>query len=440
MEGEKHWTSYALSGIKWFVHKPLGPERSRTMSAPSITPYFPFARVKVVDQTVHLDTQIPGTIICLEPDRRFRPLCHSCGTPSGVHSAGLRRVVRDLAVGPAQTFLHVQYRRVWCPACGKAGVEKLSFVAPGKRITYRMARYAYELCKLMTVQDVARHLDLDPKTVKAVDKHFLQQEFGGTDCDGLRVLAVDEINFGHGHAGYMSVVLDYLTGRVVWMGEGRKSQTLDGFFAGMNQQQKDAIEAVAMDMWEAYVKSVKENCPQAKIVFDFFHVVKGYGQVIDHVRRREYRKADKAQRAFIKGSRYLLLSNRHNLRPEQATRLDRLLAVNEPLSAVYILKDQLKVIYRQTSRQWAKRALEQWCELAAGVDHPLMRRFIGRLRHFQDGILNHCEYPIHTSKLEGVNNKIKVIRRKAYGFHDPQYFALKVKQASPGTKPTTETG
>ena len=410
------------------------------MSSLSIAPYFPFARVKVVSQAVHLDCRPPGALVHLAPDRRFRPLCHDCGAPAPVHSAGLRRVVRDLNMGPAQTFLHVEYRRVWCPDCGRARVEKLSFVDPSKRITQRLARYIYELCKVMTVQDVARHLDLDPKTVKAVDKRFLQEEFGRTDCAGLRILALDEISLSHGQQGYMSVVLDYLSGRVVWMGEGRRAESLDAFFAIMSQDQKDAIEAVAMDMWEAYVSAVRKHCPQAKIVFDLFHVVKAYGEVIDEVRRQEYKKAAAHQRAYIKGSRYLLLSNRDNLRPEQAARLDELLAVNQRLCAVYILKDQLKAIYRYSSRPWAKKALEQWCRLAAQVDHPLMGRFIRRLQFFQEGILNHCEYPIGTSKLEGVNNKIKVIKRKAYGFHDPHYFALKVKQAIPGTKPTTETG
>jgi transposase len=410
------------------------------MSAPSIAPYFPFARVKVVGQTAHLESPVPSTIIRLEPDRRFRPLCHACGRPGNVHSAGLLRMVRDLAVGPAQTYLQVQYRRVWCPACRRAGVEKLSFAAPGKRITYRLARFSHELCKVMTVRDVAGHLGLDPKTVKAIDKLFLEEEFGRTDYEGLKILAVDEINFGHGHQGYMTVVLDYLTGRVVWMGKGRTGQTLDGFFAGMSPEQKGAIQAVAVDMWEPFIKSIKEHCPLAKIVFDFFHVVKGYGEVIDHVRRREYRKAGPRQRALIKGSRYLLLSNRQNLRPEQTARLDDLMAANATLSAVYILKDQLKLLYGHTSRQAAKAELDQWCALAAQVAHPLMRRFIGRLRCFEYGILNHCEFPIHTSKLEGVNNKIKAIRRRAYGFHDPDYFALKVKQAFPARKSTTETG
>jgi transposase len=410
------------------------------MSALSVAAYFPFARVKLVSQNVHLDCHPSATLIRLEPDRRYRPVCSDCGQEGTVHSAGLRRHIRDLNMGQAQTLLHVEYRRVWCSACDKARVERLDFADPSQRITHRMAQYVYGLCKLMTIQDVARHLDLDPKTVKAVDKRFLQQEFGGTDYQGLRILAVDEISLRHGQNGYMTVVLDYLTGRVAWVGEGRKAETLDAFFTGMTDQQKQAIEAVAMDMLEAFVKSVQNNCPQARIVFDLFHLVKGYGQVIDEVRRQEYKKAEKNQRAFIKGSRYLLLSNRDNLRADQQSRLDELLAINQRLCSVYVLKDQLKAIYQYQSRSWAKRALEQWCAMAEEVDHPLMRRFIGRLRFFEYGILNHCEYPIGTSKLEGVNNKIKVIKRKAYGFHDSEYFALKVKQALPGNKLTTEMG
>jgi transposase len=367
------------------------------MSSLSIAAYFPFARVKVVSQAVHLDCHPSGTLIRLVPDQRFRPVCHDCGQAGRVHSAGLRRTLRDLNVGPAQTFLHVEYRRVWCAACGKAKVEQLGFADPSQRLTHRLARYVYDLCKAMTVQDVARHLDLDPKTVKAIDKHFLQQDFGRTDYNGLRILAIDEISLTHGQHGYMTVVLDYLTGRVVWMGQGRKTETLDPFFLGMTPEQKKAIQAVALDMWEAFIRSVKTHCPQARIVFDLFHLVKGYGDVIDAIRREEYKKASPDQRSFIKGSRYLLLSNRENLQPDQQARLEDLLAVNRRLSAVYILKDQLKAIYRHQDRAQAKQALDQWCALAAQVDHPLLRRFISRLRFFEYGILNHCDYPISSA-------------------------------------------
>ncbi len=102
--------------------------------------------------------------------------------------------------------------------------------------------------------------------------------------------------------------------------------------------------------------------------------------------------------------------------------------MNETLSAVYILKDALKAIYAKKTRLAAKRALNQWCRMAETIDHPMMKKYIGRLRFFEYGILNHCDYPIGTSKLEGVNNKIKVIKRKAYGFHDERYFALKIIQ------------
>jgi transposase len=395
--------------------------------------------MKVTAHHPHLELDQPSTLVHMAPDYRYRPRCQECGRPGHIHAQGLRRFIRDLDLGPAQTFLHVEYRRVWCPACQQAKVEQLSFADAGQRITHRLAHYIYELCKVMTVEDVARHLELNPKTVKAVDKHFLQQEYGDTDGTGLRILAIDEIAVRKGHH-YMTVVLDYETGRVVWMGEDRDKQTLDEFFAELSTDQKQAIEAVAMDMWEPYINRIQHHCPQARIVFDLFHVVKAFGQVIDRIRRDEMRKGRRQATSYLKGSRYLLLKNPENLSSGQRIRLRNLLSTNERLNAVYILKDQLKMIYRYRRRGWAKKALDQWCALAAEVDHPAMDQFIKRLRFFEYGILNHCAYAIGTSALEGVNNKIKVIKRKAYGFHDPDYFAWKVKQALPGQKSTTETG
>ena len=411
------------------------------MSGLSIARYFPYARSKVVSQNVHLSLQTPAALIRLQPDRRCRPICPVCGSPGAVHTHGLQRWIRDLNLGPAQTLLQVEYRRTWCPRCRKAKVERLSFADPGQRITHRLARAIYDLCKVMTIQDVARHFDLDPKTVKAVDQHFLQQESGQTDYENLRLLAIDEIAVRKGQSGYMTVVLDHATGRVVWMAEGRRRETLDAFFAGMSPTQKQVIQAVALDMWEPFIASVQTHCPQAAIVFDLFHLVKAFAEVIDEVRREEVRQAaSRPESRFLKGSRYLLLKNRTNLRPGERVRLRELLAANERLSAVYMLKDQLKMIYDYRQKQAAKKALDQWCMRAEEVDHPWMRRFIGRLRFFEYGILNHCRYPIGTSPLEGVNNKIKVIKRKAYGFHDSEYFALKVKQALPGRETFTEMG
>ena len=170
--------------------------------------------------------------------------------------------------------------------------------------------------------------------------------------------------------------------------------------------------------------------PQAKIVFDLFHVVANFNRVIDKVRNSEYRKASKEDKAVYKGTKYLLLKNRNNLKDQsQRQHLKQLLALNETISTVMILKEKLKYIWTYRSKTWATKAFDYWCSLARSINHPSVNAFAKMLQRHQYGILNHCDYAIHTGKLEGVNNKIKVIKRKAYGFHDLRYFTLKIYQA-----------
>jgi transposase len=239
---------------------------------------------------------------------------------------------------------------------------------------------------------------------------------------------IDEIAVRRGHC-YMTVVADYFTGRVVWMGPGRDKTTLGAFFATMSDPQKRAIEAVAMDMWDPYINRVRFHCPQAKIVFDFFHLVQAFGKVIDKVRRREYHKANTSGRKVLKGSRYVLLKNEDNLTDRQRNHLRSILALNKTLSTMYVLKDQLKLLYFYSDRKRVQQALETWCQMAETITYPEVKAFVKRLQRHAYGIINHADYPIGTSPLEGMNNKIKVIKRKAYGFHDIEYFVLKVKQA-----------
>ncbi len=170
--------------------------------------------------------------------------------------------------------------------------------------------------------------------------------------------------------------------------------------------------------------------PQAQIVFDLFHVVANFNRVIDKVRNSEYRKASEEDKAVYKGTKFLLLKNRRNLNSqEQRQHLKALLALNETISTVMILKETLKHIWTYRSRAWAAKSLDSWCSLARSINHPSVNAFANMLERHRYGILNHCDYPIHTGKLEGVNNKIKVIKRKAYGFHDLHYFTLKIYQA-----------
>jgi transposase len=159
-------------------------------------------------------------------------------------------------------------------------------------------------------------------------------------------------------------------------------------------------------------------------------VVANFNRVIDKVRNSEYHKASKQDKAVYKGSKYLLLKNRKNLKTqEQRQHLKELLALNETINTVMILKEALKHIWTYRYRAWAAKALDNWCSLARSLNHPSVNAFVKTLQRYRYGILNHCDHPIHTGKLEGVNNKIKVIKRKAYGFHDLRYFTLKIYQA-----------
>jgi len=395
------------------------------MSTLSIAAYFPFSRAKVSGQSVAPECDV--AFIDIEPDLRFTPRCHQCGSPAPrVHSSHTR-AVRDLNFATARVWLRYSYRKVVCPSCEQVVVEDLELVGPWQRITHRLARLVHELCKVLSITDVAGHLGLDWKTVRAIDKAVLEGQYGQTHYEGLRLLAVDEIALKKGHS-YMTVVIDYESGRVVWMGEGRRKETLREFFAGMTDAQKAGLEAIAMDMHEPYVQAVAESVPHVKVVFDLFHVVAAFGRVIDKVRLSEYRKASARDREVIKGSKYLLLK-RSLSSPEHRRHLKDLLALNETLSQVYILRDLLARIWGYHYRAWAAKALQAWCALAREVGHPELVQFARSLERHREGILNHCEYPIHNSKLEGINNKIKLIKRQAYGFRDERYFMLKVKQA-----------
>jgi transposase len=231
----------------------------------------------------------------------------------------------------------------------------------------------------------------------------------------------------------MTSVLNFETGRLVWMGQDRKKQTLQRFFAELSPEQLASIEAIALDMSGAYRQAILETCPHAAMVYDFFHVVAKYGrEVIDRVRLDESKKQSEIGRRYIKGSRYLLLRNEENLRSDQQEQLQELLSMNEALNTVYVLKDQLKQLFTYRCPDRARRALHQWCNLATASGLPPLQRFALGLLNHADGIINHARYPIHTGVLEGIHNKIKVIKRQAYGFRDDHYFFLKVKAAFPG--------
>jgi transposase len=229
------------------------------MSGLTIAPYFPFRRLKILGQSVAPEARVAR--IQAAPDNRFQPVCHHCGKKAAAVHSWTGRSVRDLDMGGTRIWIDCRYRKLHCERCRRIVTEELELFDPYLRITRRLAAYIHELCRWMTVRDVAWHLGLDWKTVKTVDKLFLEAHYGQPDYEGLRILAVDEISIRKGHR-YLTVVLDYETGRVVYVGKARKARTLMRFFNQLSAGQRKAIEAVVMDMWDPYIKAVKKNCPR----------------------------------------------------------------------------------------------------------------------------------------------------------------------------------
>ena len=373
-------------------------------------------------------------VIRLEPTRKWMR-CSRCGSRSqSVHDTTSRRV-RDLPLFDWDVVLIVPRRRLWCEHCGGPHLEELDWLSPHRRVTRRLEDAVSRLCGAMPLSQVAQFYGLGWHTVKAIDQAALQRQVSEPDWTDIEYLGMDEFALHKGHR-YATVIIEPLRRQVLWVGAGRSREAIRPFFEDLSETTRRQIKAVVMDMNTAFDLEVQAHCPNAEVVYDLFHVVAKYGrEVIDRVRVDEanrLRHQPKA-RKVVKSARWLLLRNRDNLAdPEQEVRLDELLAANQTLMTVYVLKDDLKRLWAYRHAGYAKRLWEAWYGRALESRIAPLVRFAKRLRPYLDGILAHTRHPLHTSVLEGINNRIKVIKRMAYGFRDEAYFFLKIRAAFPG--------
>ena len=355
-----------------------------------------------------------------------------CGRISHLrHDHRLRRV-RDLPFGPyfVTRIVFEQYR-VSCKTCGIV-TEALDFVAPRVTYTKRLAASVALSCQeIRSLKAVAQQYQLHWETVKNIDKQALEERLPQEGDTDATLLAVDEFSIKKRHQ-YATTVANVQTSEVLFVGEGRDSETLAKFYRKMSVEQRERIQAVAMDMWPAFASATKTFCPNAEIVYDPFHIIQAFHRdVIDKVRFAEYKKAKKEEKDVIKGSRFLLFKNKENLNNEKGEpiKLNHLLQLNKRLNTVYILKDDLKCLWQYKSQWAANNCFEQWYKRAIYSKIEPLKKFAKTLKRHLPGILAHCKYPIHTGLLEGINNKIKVIKRIAFGFRDNAYFFLKIRGA-----------
>lgn len=368
------------------------------------------------------------------PDRVKR--CTGCGQvvegPGAVHDVS-ERWVRDLPILDAQTYLRVHRCRLACPGCGPK-LERLDWLERHARVTTRLGESVARLCGVLPIKHAAEHFGLGWDQTKAIDKAYLNRTLGPVDLEGVEQLAMDEFAIQKGHR-YATVIIEPRTRRVLWVGRGRSREDVRPFFELLGEDRRARIAAVAMDMNSAYEQEVRAQCPNAQVVFDMFHVVAKFGrEVVDRVRVDEANRLrdDKPARKVIKGSRWLLLRNKANVPSKDRVKLKELLAANRKLATVYVLKDDLKHLWDYVSEGHASRFWKQWYGRAIRSRIEPLKAFARKLKTYLPGILAHCRYPLNTSVLEGINNKIKVIKRTAYGFRDDDYFFLKIRAAFPG--------
>lgn len=403
-----------------------------SLNIPSKILSLPGQRVKHVQHDL---TQNTMTISCTR-DRR-----HRITDPSNDQRASInryvRRTVRDVPICGYDCHVEIELAQI-VTATGKRRIESCDFVDKGVRFTHRFCHLISGLCRHMSIQVVALHLGLRWETVKNIDVAYLKKTLPALDpslISNLKYIGVDEVARAKGH-DYMTVIYDMERGHLIGVETGRTAQVFSAFLKRLSPKTAENIEAVAMDMGPAYQKSVRDNLPNADIVFDRFHVMKNYSDAIKNQRRIEFRKADREGKQLMKGSHYLLLKNSDKLTDTQENKLITLLENNSQLNTLYVLKEQLQTLWDASSFDDMTLRLETWCAIAEASNMLYLKKFAASLRRHQVGICNYATYRLTSARIEAGNVSIGMIRKRARGIRDTEYFKLKIRQTSIPDQPS----
>jgi transposase len=353
--------------------------------------------------------------------------CPACGSPD-VHARGrVERRFRSLPIGGRATFVHLPIPRVECRACGVVRQVEIPFADSRRTYTRPFERYALELSRRMTIRDVAKHLGVGWDVIKDIQRRDLSRRYARPKLKHLRHIAIDEIAIAKGHR-YLTIVMDLESGAVAFVGDGKGAKALLPFWKRLRGS-KAKIEAVAMDMSPAYREAVSTHLPGAKIVFDRFHVMKLFNEKLSDLRRSLHREAtDVMRKKVLKGTRWLLLKAAENLdegRDEKA-KLKEALALNRSLAVAYYLKEDLRQFWEQPGKVFATLFLDGWIKRAEASGIKILQQMGKTLAAHRSGLLAYYDVMITSGPMEGTNNKIKTMKRQAYGFRDKEFFKLKI--------------
>lgn len=325
-------------------------------------------------------------------------------------------------------FLEFEVRRLQCRSCGKVKTERLDFLADNPFYTKRFAWFVGKRCRQASIRDVAKELKLDWHTVKSLEKQYMAEQLKRAGLPGPKAIGVDEISIRKGHT-YRIVVSDLIRRRPIWFGgDDRSEASMAQFYAALGSRKCAGIRLAVMDMWQPFGRAAQAHAPQAAVMYDKFHVMRHLGQALDAVRRSEYARVSGKDRRFIKGQKYTLLSNRENLTADARKSLQQLLAANKRLNVAYLLKESFGQLWDYRREAWARRFFEQWRDSLRWQRLKPFEKFAEMIERNWDGIAAYCqpENKVSLGFVEGLNNKIRVIQRRAYGLRDEEYLRLKV--------------
>ena len=345
-----------------------------------------------------------------------------------------RRRARDLPCAGFRIYLDFEVRRVACRSCGKVKRERRAFLADNALYTQGFAYYVGRRCRSATIKDIAEELHLDWDSVKELDKQYRRAQLARAGTPGPKVIGIDEVSIRKGHS-YRIVVSDLsgwpraIRGRPIWFGgEDRSEASMAQFYLWLGEKKSRAIRLAVMAMWKSFRHATEQHAPNAAILFDKFHIMRHLGEALDKVRKSEYARRSGRERRFIKGQKYTLLSNRENLTLEGRHALKTLLAANKRLNIAYLLKESFGQLWGYEREGWARKFFDNWRAALKWQQLTPYEKFAEMIDRHWNGIAAYCrpENKVSLGFVEGLNNKIRVIQRCAYGLRDEEYLRLKI--------------
>lgn len=385
--------------------------------------------VKIISNT---DKEIH---IGLEPYKRKKVICSGCGkTTNHKYHGSYKIIVEDLPLSGKRVYLHVKRRRYLCLKDGRTHTEEIPWIKKWSRVTKRFAEQVYRLTSITTNQEAGWFLGLDDEQVYRIDKEILEEKAKQVLEPPPKAvnISVDEVSYRKYHR-YLTNVIDTDRRLVIWNDKGRKREVLDRYYEAIGDENCKKIKTVALDGAKHYISSTERYAVNALIVYDKFHVTSKLNQAVDITRRLELHKARvKQDEELIQlincRQRFILLKNRKNLTLKETEYLRRLCEINEPIYKAMLLKESFLQIYSYTDIEEARGFIKNWVKeaFASGLSAfiEVAKSFLEKIEY----ILNWFKKRISSAISEGFNNKIKRLKRMAYGYKDINYFRLKIHQ------------